>query len=70
MKYNCDAWADRRKRKKAERRAYLGSWHPKFAWFPIKLKHGDCRWLETVDCKRTVSSTWSGDSISWNYRAR
>ena len=24
-------------------------WHKWFAWFPVRVGKGDCRWLETVE---------------------
>lgn len=53
MKFNCDALSDwlngleeRRTTKWQERE---GKWFPYFLWLPMKLAHGDCRWLETVE---------------------
>ena len=26
----------------------MENWHDHFAWWPVKMGPGDCRWLETV----------------------
>jgi hypothetical protein len=71
MKYNCDARADRRKAKELAYMAFIRQWHTKFAWWPIKLAHGDCRWLETIERRRVeVNSMYYGWDWKWEYRAR
>jgi hypothetical protein len=37
--------------KRAAAEAYYCDWHPYFAWFPIQVGEGDCRWLETIERK-------------------
>lgn len=27
---------------------WASKWHPWFAWYPVRVGPGDCRWLETV----------------------
>lgn len=44
-----------------ERRCRQGCWHQWFAWYPVKIKDHDCRWLEVVWRRR-----WSPD-YSWEY---
>lgn len=41
---------------------YLKNWHPWFAWFPITLGEGNCRWLEVVQRRFPDAhrSTYSG----------
>lgn len=43
MRFNCD--------RKATRADYFLNWHRWFAWYPVKIKTGDCRWLEIVERK-------------------
>jgi hypothetical protein len=49
MKFNCDRYRDYRRAKEKARIQRLINWHPWFAWYPKKLEHGDCRWLETIE---------------------
>ena len=27
----------------------MENWHDHFAWWPVSVARGDCRWLETVE---------------------
>lgn len=57
MKFNCD-YRDR-----------VRNWHDWFAWYPVKISEGDCRWLETIEVRADVSG--SGRYIwGWSYRAK
>lgn len=29
----------------------IADWHDWFAWHPVRVGDGDCRWLETVERK-------------------
>lgn len=67
MKFTCDS----RKRaqniiakRKAKENA-LKRWHPHFAWLPVELEDGTCRWLETV-WRRGTPSTLEGVWL-WEY---
>lgn len=58
MKFNCDYFGDvlkqrrRARHAKEEEKEYrLIRWHSWFAWFPVRVAHGDCRWLETIERK-------------------
>ena len=46
MKLNCGPTPEQRRRTKYER---LMTWHRHFAWLPIRVADGDCRWLEFVE---------------------
>lgn len=62
MRWNCDTGKERRYRKwKAKQQ-----WHRWFAWYPVKVTHGDCRWLETVETKLYYNRY--GDDY-WEYRS-
>lgn len=50
MKFDCgDTVEDRRIRAKRAKE----QWHPWFAWRPVRIGAGDCRWLEYVERKVT-----------------
>lgn len=56
MKFNCGpTWEEK--------------WHKWFAWHPITLGGGDCRWLETIERKGTYSSL-SLVGCEWVYEYR
>jgi hypothetical protein len=46
----------------AEKWKRLGEWHPWFAWYPVRIAPGDCRWLEFVARRMfredTIYDTW------------
>lgn len=48
MKINCDYFKDRREAREATIRSQLEEWHDWYAWFPVRISHNDCRWLETI----------------------
>jgi hypothetical protein len=33
------------------KRQHLTKWHPWFAWYPVKIKDNDCRFLEHLERK-------------------
>lgn len=71
MKFDCDSRRDRREAKRKARKAALREWHPYFAWFPVRLAHGDCRFLETVERRFvTFSSAWDYGFYRIEYRER
>ena len=58
MKFNCDIFSDWNKHRQIEKHNKLCKkreshfdWNKKFAFLPIKIAHGDCRWLEFVETK-------------------
>lgn len=81
MKWDCD----RKEREKRARRnkAFEKSrqWHKVFAWWPIRIAAGDCRWLEYIERRNRTTSTGPADTEflfkycahhiiwSWEYRA-
>lgn len=42
-------------------------WHDWFAWRPVRVEYGGCRWLETVERR---GSRWLGSWLDWEYRAK
>ncbi len=54
MRYDCDKWRDRRN----ARWQAKWEWHPWFAWWPVRIAHNDCRWLETVERKLCASYSY------------
>ncbi len=52
MKWNCDFYADWKAKRAFENYAKSDQWLPHFALIPVKIAHGDCRWLETVERRR------------------
>jgi len=59
MKWDCDARERRREQ-----------WHLWFAWYPVKVADGDCRWLERVWRKGAYhySHYFSHYDCGWNWR--
>lgn len=61
MRFNCGPTLQ-------EKIAAKEQWHIWFAWFPVRVTPGDCRWLEKVKRKGEYVS-WPGDSyFVWEYR--
>jgi len=46
MKFNCGPTQAERRQQARDR---FCVWHRWFAWFPVRVGSGDCRWLETVE---------------------
>lgn len=61
MKFNCGMTY-------AEYEERLQRWHLWFAWHPVRVAKGDCRWLEKVERKGTPPKNWM-DDWSWEHRA-
>lgn len=52
MKLSCGPDQDtRRQRRRQKARDYWLNWHRWFAWYPVRIKEGDCRWMEFVERK-------------------
>lgn len=61
MKFNCGpTWAEKKEAKE--------QWHPWFAWHPVRIGSGDCRWLETIERKGEYYI--GGGGYLYMYRAR
>lgn len=39
----------------AAKRRRAKMWHPWFAWRPVRLNHGGCRWWEWLERKEVVN---------------
>lgn len=48
------------------RMARLRQWHTWFAWYPVRVEEGDCRWLEFIE-RRDVRGM-SFMPHDWQYR--
>lgn len=66
MRFNCDRIAETI----AERDRRQREWHDWFAWHPVRVATGDCRWLETVErrIEREYKHGW-GHSFVDTYRS-
>ena len=62
MKFNCGPTL----REKVEARK---EWHEWFAWYPVRVASGDCRWLETVERRGEHDWGYDGESY-WDYEYR
>lgn len=50
MKFNCDKAKQRNKKKLEEFwDTHANKWVEEFAWWPVRVAEGDCRWLEMVE---------------------
>lgn len=61
MRFNCG-------RTQYEKDQDRKKWHRWFAWRPVRVVEGDCRWLEVVE--RRGSKYYSGYTYSWEYEYR
>lgn len=65
MKLNCGpTWEEKRDAKE--------QWHEWFAWYPVRVGPGDCRWLEVVRRKGTYrwGRLYSYDHWKYKYEAK
>lgn len=46
----------------SERIDAKSQWHTWFAWYPVRVGHRDCRWLERVERKGTF---YAGAGHCW-----
>jgi hypothetical protein len=54
-----------------ERQFRLSNWHPFFCIFPRNVGPHDCRWLEWIERRGTLSwSSMDGEWLEWEYRPR
>lgn len=70
MRFNCGLSADERQTRDwvelQELIKIRSNWHSWFAWYPVKPKSHDCRWLETVE--RRAIYNYFGWEYKWVYR--
>jgi len=74
MKFNCDRvedWCRKHQKQRVERLAKMQRW---FAWRPVVVGHGDCRWLEVVVRRRVLNKGFDHSDgklvpswYSWKY---
>ena len=72
MKIDCglspeERW-ELRETKRLEQYARRLEWHVWFAWYPVRVGKGDCRWLERVE-RRQLPQHFLFESAVWEYRA-
>jgi hypothetical protein len=58
MKFNCEPTVEPKM-----------TWHTWFAWFPVRVGPGDCRWLEKVERRGNIDYDSMGLSY-WRYEYR
>jgi len=63
MKFDCGKTPE-------ERNAELKAWHDWFAWIPVRVGSHDCRWLEIVERKGTMTCGWGECFWRWEVRAK
>lgn len=62
MRFNCGETAE-------EKEARVTDWHRWFAWYPVRVASGDCRWLEYVERRCTMQCGFNDYWYSNEYRA-
>jgi hypothetical protein len=65
MKFNCSRPIDLY----MARVDRLLEWHPWFAWRPVRVDSGDCRWLEWVERRGNFWAACGESWWTWKYRA-
>lgn len=48
----------------------MGEWHNWFAWYPIRMAPHRCAWLQTVERRGVLKSSFYEQWIQWEYRPR
>lgn len=61
MKFNCGP-------SRAEKHDAKEKWHKWFAWRPVRVASGDCRWLETLERKGKFTAMYYDICWDWEYR--
>lgn len=61
MKLNCGPTHMERRQQEWQR---FCTWHKWFAWYPVRVGSGDCRWLEYVERK---ASGVSADGLIFEF---
>jgi hypothetical protein len=62
MKFNCGPTPQEKHEAKKK-------WHHWFAWYPVRIASGDCRWLETVERKGKWYPSFQLPCWEWEYRS-
>ncbi len=64
MKFDCGPTPKERHEAKKQ-------WHRLFAWWPTRVGHRDCRWLEFIQRRGTYHCGYGymGSWWEWEYRA-
>lgn len=70
MRFNCDRLDDYLRDCKRRRDEARREWHVWFAWRPVKLEHGDCRWFEFVERREVYVNGYFESYYEWEYRAK
>jgi len=73
MKFDCGLTT---KEKQEAYKKKITDWHRVFLWFPKRVGHRDCRWLEYIERKRVTKTKLVGHWINpyeqkyyeWEYR--
>ena len=67
MKFDCGASAEQKWEAKKNK---LKEWHKWFAWYPVRVCHNECRWLEWVHRRgeylfnrQSITTEWE-----WEYK--
>jgi len=60
MKFNCGPTAQELRERECQRYFRMREWHIWYAWHPVRVGSGDCRWLEPVQRRRIYDE--------WQYR--
>jgi hypothetical protein len=45
------------------------TWHVWFAWYPVRIKDHDCRWLEKVERRGNLEYYYDGGTY-WKFEYR
>lgn len=72
MKFKCgrtaQEWEEYRKEQKAIEEYHM-NWHKWFAWRPVEVAQGDCRWLEYVERRLIPSKVYYPYYDNFEYRS-
>lgn len=63
MKFNCGHSTSKKNKLKED-------WHDWFAWYPVRVAEGDCRWLETVERKGELHYDFLAGDWIFEYREK
>lgn len=72
MRFNCGLSPNEKwqisKQKTIDALDKLTEWHSWFAWYPVRIANGDCRWLETIQRKAKYTA-WKTEGLFGAYVA-